>query len=474
MSNIPDTLKTQPLATIDTMHIETSVLEPLVINQNFCRFVLEKKGILDAGSSIQFSLKVTNAGQTAWLPIKTGIHSLIKSAVLRIGTKVIANTDDYAYYQTIRRQFKTPEEKSQKDMVKSGTVDVLCPDNMATGMYQIRDANYQADLEAGLCLSQYLLNSDPEQTPVYSIKISDLFPMMRSVQLPLYLISQPTSIELTFNTQPNGVDSYGTLGLFPLGYGGDTEITLNTHHVKFLCDYLTYDDSRMEETAKLVMSETGMTIPYEDIVLTSTQWPLSNPAPAAGSAVKYQITRDLGLSGMMLRSILVHMYARVPLLEMSPLGKYSSNAYNIPETIQIRINDKQIYPREISSETQKAHQLAQVFGTELSVQSCEYSLDTVADKSTNNGATNNYVVSPATYENYTQPSIIGTSHYLGADFTISPINNAGNGILVGQKPVQFMHTITNTDTDNFTRDVRYFSLIERPMMIKGGEIYVSS
>ena len=74
--SIPDALLTRPLATVSTMNIETNILDPIVINQNFARFVLERKGILDTGSAITFSLQTTAAGdKKAYLPVKTGIHS---------------------------------------------------------------------------------------------------------------------------------------------------------------------------------------------------------------------------------------------------------------------------------------------------------------------------------------------------------------------------------------------------------------
>ena len=49
-SQLPDVLNVKPLNAIETMNIETSQLDPIVINQNLCRFVLERKGILDVGS----------------------------------------------------------------------------------------------------------------------------------------------------------------------------------------------------------------------------------------------------------------------------------------------------------------------------------------------------------------------------------------------------------------------------------------
>ena len=48
---IPDALLTKPMPSIDTMTIDTSILEPLVVSKTFCRFQLERRGILDSGSA---------------------------------------------------------------------------------------------------------------------------------------------------------------------------------------------------------------------------------------------------------------------------------------------------------------------------------------------------------------------------------------------------------------------------------------
>ena len=107
--SIPEALAVKPMASVDTMDIDTNILNPVVRTDTFMRFVLMKKGILDPGSCIALSV---DAGSTnGVLPIATGIHALVKQAVLRIGSKVVAVTDNYPDYATIRRQFQTQEEK---------------------------------------------------------------------------------------------------------------------------------------------------------------------------------------------------------------------------------------------------------------------------------------------------------------------------------------------------------------------------
>ena len=472
LQSIPEALKPEVMKSVETMEIETNVLDPIVINQSFCRFVLERKGILDMGSVVTLAVRTSpGASGEAFLPIKTGIHALIQRAVLRIGSRVVAITDEYGTYQTIRRQFKTPEEKSQKDMVKSGTIDVVCPDIAQTGKLQLRDAVYDTAGDATV-LSQYALKASDQETPVFSIRLSELFPAMREVQLPLYLIAEPCSIELTFKSQGASNAQEGTICCFKSTVvEANKAVQVSTANVKFLADYLTYDDGRMDDTAKQVMSESGMPIPYEDIVMTSTNFPAEASAPSAGSPSEQKIVRDLGLSGMSVRAIVAHM--KKP--GVHPLlGQYSSDAYTIPDKYNVRLNDKQIYPRELSSETVKSHELGLVYGTDISVSSGEYSQDVATDKSTADHTVTNQVFTAKTFEGHAQTSLLGSQHYLGVDLSISPLNTPGNSVQVGQKPVQFLHTVSNTSTDYAGREVKYFSSVERMMTIKAGQVMVSA
>ena len=474
MSNnsLPDVLNVKPLPSIQTMNVETNQLDPIVINQGFCRFVLEKKGILDVGSVITFSVHPVAAGDgKCFLPIKTGIHSLIKRAVLKVGTKVLATSDDYAYYQTMKRAFKTNEEKSQKDLVKVGSCDVFEPDNQGDGQYQMKSVIY-SNATTSTTDPSLLLKTSTTECPVFSIKLSELFPMMRNVQLPLYLMDEHLSVELSFNSQPNGAGSVGKIACFENAYGGDTSISVGTENVKFLADYLTYENERMDATAKMVMSENGLVMPYEDLILTSASIPAIAANPPAGDAVAtQQITRDLGLSGRNVRSILTHDHksGNNPLL-----GQYSSDAYNVADGYNFRINDKLEYSRDVVNEARKANQLSQVFGTDINCLAGEYSNDPLTNKQTANHPQNNNVIKDNTFHGISMRQAQGTMHIEGVDLSKSPMNVAGAGTLVGQKPVESLKTIRRTAENNTARELRYFSLVERAFTLRAGQVFVSA
>jgi hypothetical protein len=278
MANLPDALKTKPLASVSTMSIETNVLEPITFSNSGCLFVLTNKGILDAGSRITLSMTCPS-GASMYPYGKTGISSLIERATLRIGTTIVAETDNFANYETIRKQFKTNEELLQKDSVKcgywAGSVDDSGAGKGQLALGRSVDNTQGADL--AVVPDHIKFGDTVSTTPTFSIGLSELFPMMFSVQLPLFILAEPVSIELTFNQQQGLVKASsvfgGSLGACSTSTsdGDNISLTPNRENCLFIADYLTYDDGRMMETAKMVNSEKGMLFPYQDLVLTTSR-----------------------------------------------------------------------------------------------------------------------------------------------------------------------------------------------------------
>ena len=101
------------------MKISSNVLDPITITQQQAVFQIPKTGILDGGSMVQLAI---TGSPDLFFPPQTGIHSMIKSAFLKVGGRVIASSEEYAHYQTLLRQVQHPDHRAYVDMVKSGTV----------------------------------------------------------------------------------------------------------------------------------------------------------------------------------------------------------------------------------------------------------------------------------------------------------------------------------------------------------------
>ena len=430
-SQLPDVLNVKPLNAIQTMNVETNQLDPIVITQNLCRFVLERKGILDVGSVITMSVHPVDAtgDKKCFLPTKTGCHSLVKKALLKVGTKVLATSDMYGTHQTI-----TNEEKSQKDFVKNGTHDVFEPDNAGTGKYQMKDVIYDATGAVATIDPSVQITLSETECPVFSIRLSELFPMMRNVQLPLYLMNEPVSIEITWNAQRDGAADLGKMLCFQAGFatgGGKTGAKIGLDNVKFLADYLTYEDERMSQTAKLVNSATGLVMPYEDMI--------------GGGVVANE-----------------------------RMGQYNSASFNVASAYNWRVNDQTVYSREVRLEARKANQLSHCFGAPINCLAAEYSSDPLTNKQVANHPITNDVISDSTFEGHTMDSISAQMHFEGVDLSTSPLNIPNSGLRVGQKPVEHLRTIYRTAENNSPRVSTYFSTVERAFVLRNGLVSVSA
>ena len=84
------------------------------------------------------------------------------------------------------------------------------------------------------------------------------------------------------------------------------------------------------------------------------------------------------------------------------------------------------------------------------------------------------IISTNTINGVNQQVLEGQCHFEGVDLTTDPLVQVGSGTLVGQKPIESLRTIYQTANDNDNRELRYFALVERAMVLKGGQVMVSA
>jgi hypothetical protein len=274
-------------------------------------------------------------------------------------------------------------------------------------------------------------------------------------------MSEPVSVELTFNVQTAAAQ--GSLCWFT---GAGEACSVGSANLKFIADYLTYTQDQMNETAKLTMSETGLSIPYEDQVLTTAQY------PAAAQAGSVRQTRDIGLAGRRVRNLVIH--EQKPDVLDTILGAYSAKAPKQPSAVNFRVNDSPIYARPIVSESRHQNLLSQVFGTDLNVSQAEYSWNGQVKADDDSYALDNEGIVASTLETKDQRMLEGAQHFLGVDLTTTPLNVPGAGTLIGQAPIRFEETCNYVAADLHARTVRMFATVERDFMLRNGQVSVSA
>ena len=485
MSSLPDVLSVEVMPTVDTMSIKTEVLDPITISDTECSFQIPRNGILDGGSFV--SLAVTTDGNDGFLPCKTGIYSLIKSAHLLIGSKEISSCSDCGHYETLIKQFSTPEHRAYVDSVKSGrSMDRFVEVDAANGLLMPLDMDYttfatDASAEAFVPPNLKPTPSDAT-TPVFSVPLSDLIPMMKTRKLPLMAIEENVFLRLVFQTQSARDD--GTILCYPNGSASSGVVVPSKVNIKFYSDHLYYSDDTMNQFMSQVYSDTGMQYLYEDQILTVAQVP-STANPAVDTVTEQRVERDVAVSGRTVRSLLVteKFTALADNNGRNILGEYVSNDMETDTAYNWRINDQRKYDRDVTRPSHKYTELNQVVGAPLQVPSQLYSYDVDTDKSNAANKLNQNSVYIGKLEGYQLPnrtnSFVGndircTSHYIGLDMTLSGSNFLGNGKKVGSKPIILSKTYKRTNGKNEAREMRIYASVERLMTLRNGTVLVSA
>ena len=251
--SIPDLLKIGAIPSNTQISVETAILEPVTQSDTHCKFVLENKGLLHSHSKIEFEFKCPTDGTNpafGSLPVCNGIHALIERATMRIGTKTICEIEDYNFFATYRSSFLSPEAELEREQFLTGRngnvmdIDYIDREIAAAAQYQYgagQQSNTSAD---GLMLGNgkemdvsssgtvfpyagpvattmntavgavrplldataltrtagpLLTDVDQDLCPTFQIAISDLFPFLKTNQLPLYMIKEPVNFEFVFS-----------------------------------------------------------------------------------------------------------------------------------------------------------------------------------------------------------------------------------------------------------------------------------
>ena len=485
MSQLPDILNVGTIQTVENMTIKTEVLDPITITDDQAVWQLPKNGILDGGSMVQLGI---TADPHNFFPLNTGIHGLIKSCYLKVGGQTIASNDEYAYYTTMTRQFETPEHRAYVDMVKSGA----CGDRWGAGesgrlMYRDMYTVVNATATDSTSVVPHLIRPelDDAKTPLFSVPLSTLLPMMRSRQLPLMAINEHVYLEINFNKQ--AANEAGLITCVSEGNAGDSAVALSKVNIKFISDHLYYTDEKMNSLMQQTLSKQGLAMLYEDLITTRADVPAITVA--TGSVSKQHIERQLAVSGKTVRNILIHEKNNGQNHVL--LGNYLSNDLIIPTEFNLRINDQRIYDRNLQSQPRKYNELSNVMNKPLMIPNQLYSYDSDSDKaSIPLNALNQNSVCIGKVEGYQLPDAVNadvtndvrcTSHFEGYDATTTGFNVLGNGSKIGVKPIILNKTYSRQNDvgttvlgQNVGREMRVFTGVEKIMVIRNGGVTISA
>lgn len=430
------------------------------------------------------------AASTQFFPLTTGIHGLIKSVFLKVGGKVLASNDDYAHYTTMMRQFETPEHRAYVDMVKSGATGDRWG-VVGSGRLAFRDLDAAIDAGGDQTADEFTVPTlmrptlVDSTTPLFTIPLSTLLPMMRSRQLPLLAIKDHVYLEINFNTQTTVP---GKIVCSNKGTEAACAVKLSKPNIKFISDHLYYTQPQMAGIVAQTLTAQGLSVLYEDLITTFASIPA--PADPGTSVVPQVIERQIAVSGKTIRHVMIASKNEGVVHPVH--GEYFSRDLIIPTEYNFRINDQRIYDRDVVAPPRKYQELSAVTGKPLMVPSQIYSFDTDSDKENlPTKALNQTSVTigkvcghqmVAANGTVTDGDLRATSSYIGYDATTSGMNTLGNGARIGVKPITLQMTLQRWKktggvpvvSEHLAREVRIFTGVERVFNLKNGVITISA
>ena len=377
---VPDLLKVSPMQTSTATDVETSITEPVVISDTFCRFVLLNKGILHSHSKITLAVTAPDGNDRFFAP-NVGVASLIKRCALKVGTKTLQEIDGYNFLTAYKSMFINNEHQLERELPQSGRS--ICHEFRYSDATNT-DGGALNDTRAftyGLATGKEYNGNDvrlPEfanikNSPVFQIALSELFPMLKQTQLPLYMMKEQVSIELHFADA--GERGQSASGVASAAYA------INQDEVKFIADYIYYPQNMMDSYAQA----------NQQITINHFDYRHSKVSLTSGTAAQQQI-RNLGGAGRIVTKVISGVQSDAT-NDISIMNKYhamvpepSYEFGDVPNgakangsiTYNIKYNDKFLYPIDVKNSARHFHNVAQAEGVPPFVTREEYAGEGVA------------------------------------------------------------------------------------------------
>jgi len=387
--SVPDLLRVSPMDTTTSTDVETSITDPVVINNNFCRFVLLNKGILHSHSKITLGLKAEAA--STFFPLTTGVASLIQRASLKVGGKTLQEIDGYAYMTAYKNMFISNEHQLEREQVQSAkciahefryfddsaTFALSTGTTCDTKAFEYGLANGKEYTRDGALIPRRLNHHNYcnlKNAPLFQIALSDLFPMLKQTQLPLYMMEEQVSIELTFTGDPD-------LRCSNASGGPDVAGLIDTTNVQFVADYIYYPQEMMDAYRRA----------NPVININHFDYRHSKVSVSATSASGKTLIRNLGGAGRIVTKVITGIQTDSDAgsitnqyHSMAPERHYSfgqapaATSFNGSLTVNVRYNDRFLYPIDVVNPARQFHNTAQAEGMVPFVTREEFSAEGVS------------------------------------------------------------------------------------------------
>ena len=245
------------------------------------------------------SLTPPTAVTRAVLPPNVGIGSVIKRAVLKIGNKVLNEISDWDHLHAFHSTRISNENNKERENYVSGRYlsrnfdyeDGTGPnlDGVGVMIQTSRDpsVDYGTTVDCEQMPFAVMDGTTPAESPSYAVDLSDLFPFLKVHQLPLYMIQEPVTIELTLRPPINhrAVRVTGT---------AEQSFVLDQNELKFCADYIYYGAT--DEMERYAAENKVLTFPFVDYRGISTT--------VSQSSLQTATVRNIGMASRLVNKVI--------------------------------------------------------------------------------------------------------------------------------------------------------------------------
>tara|TARA_R110000824_G_scaffold44205_1_gene128710 strand:- start:4426 stop:5928 length:1503 start_codon:yes stop_codon:yes gene_type:complete len=392
-TSIPDLVRIGSVPTDTSINVQTDILDAVIFSENEARFVLDNKGILHSNSRITFSTDGTvgTGGEgRAFFPANIGVHSLIQRAALRIGTQTVCEIEDYNHFSAYETIFLPPDAIKEREGVMSGRFMSISPTlqgrsepfNSASNSASITESlseakSIQVDNGKSLTLadpttqiwdpigsavavapSRTIFDYQKESNkPTYSVLLADLFPFLKTNQLPLFMIQEQVSIHLTFTERQSNQSSERICVTESDAITKDC--VLSRSDCQMIADYIFYPQDLMEQYRQQNSNMSFAYVDYQFVkrTVSSTEYAgglIQNVGGAGRIVNKVFCGSTLETTEAAQHGSLLNVYcAEGPEVTTATVGTVTTN---------LKYNDNFLYPIDVVNNARHYHNVFQSEG----------------------------------------------------------------------------------------------------------------
>ena len=361
--SVPNLIEIGEIPANYAMKVETDILEPVVSSDSFTRFTLQRKGFLSSMSKITFSLVPNASNNEAFVPLGVGVFAAIKNATLKIGQTTVCESQSVNILAAYQSLFTTNESNKEREQFVNGRCishESIYTGDSSSGTFGLSNGKSYNDDNLDVLNYAKMDGARPKESPIYSIFLSELFPFMKSHQLPAYLFAsdQEIHLELTF--------SNATVQRVCVADGEEASkpYLIDTTELKMIYDTIYYSGDVMEKYRE--QNAGGISFDYVDYRLSTF-----TGTEASFTDEVFQV----GGNGRLVNKVIVGVVNGVRGNDESILNGYVSEAPvdGSKLTLNLRYNDRFVFSVDRSNPALLFHTVKEAEGMIPFVMRGEYS-----------------------------------------------------------------------------------------------------